>query len=335
MYKRGRILVGQQHQGKTMGHLERVPYTDHLQSLQAACEWISINRGRAAQYTKLVKEFFAEGKRSREHILAYNESCEIIDIYALWEAPVNNFSGLGRKIKAVFSKGPVLREDENPDASTNKSRNKAFEYLLAGKLIRAGVNVVAVDGAIAQDTSCCTNADINLEWSGSAINIECKRPQTQDALTERVKKARQQLTHPSRKGWAGIIAIDCSAFVRPLEQLLEADSAEDAERYLADSLEKTVMPNVETHLETTILGCLLFARAPAMTRMGYSSIVSLQGNPMAYYFRPDSISTWLVLNNSDSSNPRVLPSVYKLLYQSMHVSGGTKTILAQGDLTAR
>ena len=64
-------------------HLERGPYTDHLQSLQAACQWININRGRAAQDSKLVREFFAEGKRSREHILAYNESCEIIDIYAL------------------------------------------------------------------------------------------------------------------------------------------------------------------------------------------------------------------------------------------------------------
>jgi hypothetical protein len=319
----------------TTPHLERGLYTDHLQALQAACEWLSINRGRAAQYSKLVREFFAEGKRSCEHILAYNESCEIIDLYTLWEAPVNNFSGLGRKIKAVFRKGPVLREDENPDASTNKSRNEAFVYLLAGKLIRAGVKVVAVDGTVAQGVSGCTNADINLEWSGSVITIECKRPQMQDALTERVKEARQQLTDPSRKGWAGIIAIDCSAFIRPLKQLLEADSAEDAERFLADLLKKAVVPKVETHLETTILGCLLFARAPAMTRMGYSSIVSPQGNPMAYYFRPDSISTWLVLNNSDSSNPGVLPSVSQLLYQSMHVSGGTKTVLAQGDLTVQ
>jgi hypothetical protein len=235
----------------------------------------------------------------------------------------------------VFSKGPVLREDENPDASTNKSRNEAFVYLLAGKLVRAGIKVIAVEGAIAQGTSCYTNADINLEWGRSAINIECKRPQTQEALTERVKEARQQLTHPSRKGWAGIIAIDCSAFIRPLQRLLEADSAEDAERFLADSLKKAVVPKVETHLETTIPGCLLFARAPAMTRMGYSSIVSPQGNPVAYYFRPDSISTWLVLNNSDSSNSRVLPAVSQLLYRSMHVSGGTKTVLAQRDSTAQ
>jgi hypothetical protein len=293
-------------------------YTEHLQSLQAACEWMGINRGRAAQYSQLVREFFAEGKRSREHILAYNESCEIIDLYALWQAPVKNFSGLRRKIEAVFRKGPVLREGENPNASTNKSRNEAFVYLLAGKLIRAGVKVVAVDGTVAQGTSCYTNADINLEWNGSVINIECKRPQTQDALTERVKEARQQLTHPSRKGWAGIIAIDCSAFVRPLEQLLGADSAEHAERFLADSLEKAVIPKVEKHLETTILGCLLFARAPAMIRRGHSSILSSLGNPMAYYLRPDSISTWLVLNNSHSSNPSVLPCVSELLYQSMH-----------------
>jgi hypothetical protein len=73
----------------TTPHLKSGHYTDHLQSLQAACEWMGINRGRAAQYSKLIREFFAEGRRSREHILAYNESCEISDLHALWKASVH------------------------------------------------------------------------------------------------------------------------------------------------------------------------------------------------------------------------------------------------------
>src|SRR5438874_10455907 len=93
-------------------HLESGHYTDHLQSLQAACEWMDINRGRAARYSQLIREFFEEDRRSREHILAYNESCEISDLYTLWNASVHNFPSLERKIKEVFSDGPVLREDE-------------------------------------------------------------------------------------------------------------------------------------------------------------------------------------------------------------------------------
>ena len=168
--------------------------------------------------------------------------------------------------------------------------------------------------------SCYTDADINFEWSGSVVNIECKRPQTQKALKERVKEARQQLTRPSRQGWMEVIAVDCSAVIRPLEQLLEADSAEDAEKSVADSLARDIKPKVERYLRTTILGCLLFVRAPAMIRRGHSSILSPSGNPVAYYLRPDSISTLLALNNSGSSNPSVLPSVCQLWHQSMHTS---------------
>ena len=129
--------------------------------------------------------------------------------------------------------------------------------------------MVAVDGIPAQGISCYTDADINFEWSGSVINIECKRPQTQNALTERVKEACQQLARPSRQGLAEVIAVDCSAFIRPLERLLEVDSAEDAERSLADSLVRDIKPKVEMYFETTILGGLLFARAPT-TRRGHS-----------------------------------------------------------------
>jgi hypothetical protein len=50
-----------------------------------ACKWLNINRGHSTQYSKLIREFFEEDKRSPEHILAYSESCEIMDIYDLWE----------------------------------------------------------------------------------------------------------------------------------------------------------------------------------------------------------------------------------------------------------
>lgn len=289
-----------------MPHLKSSHYTDWLQSLQRACDWIGISQGRAPQYRKLVREFFEEGKRSREHILAHNESCEIIDIYERWETPIHNFPGLKQKITAVFSKGPILREDERPNtlSISNRPRNDAFVYLLAGKLIILGVNVMAVDEIARQGISSHADADITFEWNGSTIDIQCKRLQTQNKLEKRVKEARRQL-----KGRTGIIAVDCSAFVRPLGKLLESDSAEDAERFLASLLEKEVKLNVEKHLETAILGFILFARAPAMTRIEHSSILSVHGSPMHTTYRPDSISTWLVISNSSSSNPDVLSSI--------------------------
>jgi hypothetical protein len=279
----------------TTPYLKKAHYTGHLQILQAACEWMNIERGRATRYGQLIREFFADGTRSREHILAHNESWEITDIFELWEASINNFPGLKQKIKAVFSGGPVLREDERPDTSSNRPRNDAFVYLLAGKLIRAGVKVIAVDGIAAQGIGCPSDVDITFDWNGSAVDIECKRPQTQKALGKRLREACQKLTGQ------GIIAVDCSAFIRPPEKLLGADSAEEAERFLAQSMEKAVTPEAKTPLATAILGFLVFARAPAMIREGDSLIISPRGNPFTY-MRPDCISTWLVISNSRSSS---------------------------------
>ena len=290
-----------------------------MRSLQKSCEWMSIDRGRAAHYKKLIREFFEEDKRSREHILAYSESCEIIDIHELWEACIKNFLGLERKIKSVFRKGPILREDENPDASTNRPRNDAFVYLLAGKLIRAGLKVVAVDGVIAQGINCHKDADITLDWSGSAIDIQCKRPQSHTALIERVKEANQQLSRTNREGQKGIIAIDCSAFIRPPEHLIEKDSAEDAEKFLASSLGKAIIPTAKMPLRPDILGFLAFARAPAMIQEGHSSIVSPRGNPFTY-IRPDCISTWLVIPNFKSLGPNALRFVFEQLQRVIHAS---------------
>jgi hypothetical protein len=290
--------------GATQLHFEKSHHADHLQSLRRAYEWVGITQGRARQYKKLITEFFTQDQRSQKHILAYNESWEIIEIYELWKIPIHEFPSLKEKIRAVLSAGPILHEDERPDTSSNRSRNDAFVYLLAGKLISLGVEVSGVDGIVRQGASGHRNADITFEWKGSAIDIECKRPQTQKSLQKRVKEARQQL-----RDRIGIIAVDCSAFVRPLGGLLEKDSAAEAERFLASLLEKKVKPKVEKYLKTAILGFILFARAPAMTRVGQSPILSVHGNPI-YTYRTDSISTWLVVNNSDSLNPEVLPSVF-------------------------
>ena len=294
-----------------------VNYEANVRSLMAACDWIGIGRGRAAQYGPLIRELFEGGERSREHILAYNESCEITDIYELWETNIDNFPNLHNKIRSTFCKGPILREDEKSDTSSNRARNDAFVYLLAGKLIEAGMTVVAVDGILSKHARFQSKADITFDWNGSAIDVECKRPQTRGKVQTLVKEACRQLTEPKRFGKLGIVSVECSAFIRCPGTVIEKDSAEGAEVFLGQLLEKEVTPQMAERLKPTILGFLLFARAPAMIRKGHSKILSANGTPLQRYFRPESVSTSLVVINASSPHREVLDTVFKMLYQSL------------------
>jgi hypothetical protein len=159
---------------------------------------------------------------------------------------------------------------------------------LAGKLIRAGIKVLAVEGLIAEGISNLKTADIAVEWSSSIIDIECKRPQTEDSLDANVEGAYRQLGDLNRQYPMSIIAIDCSPFIRPPETLIEDDSAEHAEEYLGKLLADSIGPKIQTHFDPGLLGFLLFARAPAMIREGNSPILSPNGNPYRH-LRPVSI----------------------------------------------
>jgi thiamine pyrophosphate-dependent acetolactate synthase large subunit-like protein len=73
--------------------------------------------------------------RSRVPVLAIAaQSCEIVRLFELWEHRSTDFPGLAGKIKAVVAKGPVLREEEIPATSSNRARDDAFSYLVAGSL---------------------------------------------------------------------------------------------------------------------------------------------------------------------------------------------------------
>lgn len=289
----------------------------HVTELQKACDWAGIFQGRAAQYKKLVGEFFGENKRSREHILAHNESCEITDIYNLWEPQISRFPGLEKKIKKCLNKGPALREDESDGSSSNRPRNDAFVYILAGKLLKAGVEVIAVDGVVSRGIFSHSDADITIDWNGSLIDIQCKRPQTKGMLEKRVKEAHDQINNPNRPGQWGIIAVDCSVLLRPPGTLLEANSAESAEQHLANLLDREIKPIVGTFVrKPNILGAFLFARVPGMTRVGKSPILSPKGKPFTF-LRPDSICSTLVISNANSLSPGTLQSISNAYRKSL------------------
>lgn len=283
----------------------KMKYTEHVTRLAQACDWLGIDQGRAAQYGDLIREFFEDDARSPRHILAFGESCEVIDLFELWEARVADFPGLAEKMKAVLGKGPLLREEENPATSSNRSRNDAFGYLVAGRLLASTVPVVAVDGINARGATCSSEADVTFRWKTTLFDIECKRPRSYVALGERAAEARAQLERPSREGRHGVIAIDCSVLVRPAGTLLESSSGAEAEGLVSRKLERSIAPRINSCLTNSILGFLLFARVPAMIHIRRSPILAASGEPF-HDFRPDSISTWLLVSNAQYAGPDVL-----------------------------
>jgi hypothetical protein len=223
-------------------------YTEQIARLVAACNWLGIEQGRAAQYSKLIREFFEDNARSKQHILAISESCEIVDLFELWELRATAFPGLAEKIRIACSKGALLREEEHSTTSSNRARDDAFGYLVAGRLLAAGVPIIDIEGILTPHTLCASKADITVQWHGMLIDIECKRPQSSAALTKLTRKARKQLQHPGRGGRHGVIALDCSVLVRPAGTLLEGDSGEAAERLISTKLEQSCASKVASYL---------------------------------------------------------------------------------------
>ena len=293
---------------ETIGH-----YSEHIERLERACSWLGITQGRAAQYPRYIRELYEkEDKRSHNHMLSLNESYEIVEIYDLWEPHVHRFPGVKNKIKKCLGKGPLLREGESPDSSTNKPRNESFVLLLSGRLIRANINVTAVEGVLAQNASCHTDGDITFEWDGEVIDIQCKRPQTMDSLAKNVKKATNQINVPERAGQLGIIAVDCSAPIRPPGGLLERNSGEIALQDVTDLLQKSIMPIVGKLFKPYIMLTLLFARVPAIISIEESPILTLTGAPFRT-FRPESVSASLCVINANFVNPELVDSISERL----------------------
>ena len=213
------------------------------------------------------------------------------DIHQLWEQRITDFPGLRNKIGATLRKGPLLREDEKTTASSDRARNDAFVYLVEGMLLKAGIRVVAVEGISAHGIECDSEADITFQSRGSLIDVECKRPRTDGALVRRTKEALGQIARPARGGRHGVIALDCSVLVRPAGTLFESRSLVKAESRISKVLRTRVTPAIVPCLTNSILGFILFARVPAMTRL---KVLTPAGTPIV---RPDCISTWLCVSN--------------------------------------
>ena len=252
---------------------------------------MGITRGRASEYVRLLEES-KRGASSEEHVLAAYESSEITDLYGLWKRQARLFPGIGARLGEVAGKGATLREGENA-SSSNRPRNDAFCLLVAGKLLAADIDVVAVDGIAAGGAHCEQVGDVVVRSGGRLILVECKRPRSSKQLERRVKDAWGQI---QQRGVPGIIALDCSVIVRPHGKVLEGDALVAAERKMFERLAQTVAPRLYRHLHPQLLGFLLFARVPAMTRVDPASACGGA-------YRRDWTSSWVMVPNLDAERP--------------------------------
>ena len=275
-----------------------------IKKLKRACHWLNIGQGRARDYVRLLEEFDSVARKSDKHVLAYYESCEIVEIFELWENRVHQFPGLKAKLQTACGKGPILTDGEKISSSSNKPRNDLFVYLMAGKFLAAGVSVNSIDGICARPDVNASTADFSFCRNALDINVECKRVNSSAQLPRRAKDARKQI---DRSGRSGIIAIDCSVLGRPSGTLLETESSVQVENQVSKWLKNNIIPQLLPSLSPKILGFILFARIPAMTA---TRLLDAKEQP---YRRRDCISSTLAVGNRSLPDQTMLRDIARRL----------------------
>ena len=287
--------------------LKKTTTDDFLQDLEEACEWLNIERGRAREYVRLLEEF-DRGERRPQHVLAYFEAFDIVELFRLWRNDVGLFPGLKTRLEQVCGKGPTMTEDEKPSNSSNQPRNDAFGYLMAGRFRKAGISVSTVDGIRAGSGKATSAEDCSIRWNGLRINVECKRPNSAKGFKRLAKEARSQIKRRRRRG---IIMMDCSRLVWPANEGIKTESPEAATEAMHQRLEKEAEPELPRPMGPKVLGAVLYARIPAMTAMG---ILDETGQ---MWRRRDSITAIRVIDKRIAPARTVLHDIaQKLMAQS-------------------
>ncbi len=238
-------------------------FTELMAQLEQGCAWAQIDRGRATLYGRLVAEFFNGAGNSQEHVLAYYEAMDIAEIYKLWARSVMDFPGLKEKICETLKSGPLIQDHENPASSNNRPRNDAFAFFIAGRMLAAGCEVLAVDGINRFDETGPWFGDVTVRRYGTTLDVQCKRPQSSDSVDRNVEKARKQILRTASPR-VGIIAIDASVIIRPRGTLLSANSAASASAKLSGLIQPHAESVATTMITPQIAGLIWFGRLPCM-----------------------------------------------------------------------
>lgn len=291
-------------------------YSEIQSDLKDSLEWASLSKGRAQKYGELLEQLTVdiEKNKSRETLLCSADLMDILEIHESWKIHETEFPGLKNKIRESLEKGPMLPEDEDIIRSDNRARNDRFVYLFAGKLLRAGIQLISIDGIPQKNKQTTSHGDIVVEYNNEKIVIECKRPQKTKTIETCAKKGRTQI---NQSELIGCLAIDCSKVIRPPETLYEFKKDETAQNELLDHLENNMVPKIRSHLRD-IFGAFLMASVPAMKIVHESSILSLKGTPFRQY-SPRTIKSLIIAQNS---NEYPMHSFLRYVHDRLNTIGG-------------
>lgn len=290
--------------------------------LEDALQWVGIEYGRAATYKNLLIEY-SQGHRSNEHFFAYHEATEILSIFDSWHDTADAFPGIQDKISFVFKKGALLSENERASANSNRPRNDAFVFIIAGKLLHGEeARIISVDGIRNSKSPNVparkeSPADIVLLFREELIRIECKRPMNKTTLDTNAEAAFRQLTNPSFSQAWGIIAVDASKLIKKPGEYLEASSLDASSKFLTDELGKLLTPIAERYRQEAILGLIGFASVP-LVATAKSRILKNDGTP----YTLDNLSTagvsYLSIKNSSSPKADLVHDLQRSFMRTTH-----------------
>lgn len=265
------------------------PYSVIQQSLADACKWAGVAKGRIRDYQRHLEQFNVENTHSRETLLSTTDILDILDVWEFWKVHENNFPGIRKKIRRVIENGPILPEDEIIENGDNRARNDLFVYHFAGKLIRAGIQVLSIDGIAQGNYPSISHGDIVCKFQNEEISIECKRPQKPATIGSCAWKAWRQIQESERKG---CMALDCSKAIHPTGTLFDFSNDDMACKTLLDKIEVDIIPIIWPYLTENVLGAFLVVSVPGMKKIKESTILRPNGTPFNHY-TPFKVSTML------------------------------------------
>jgi hypothetical protein len=290
--------------------------------LKEALQWVGIERGRAATYERLLVEY-SQGQRSNEHFFAYYEAMEVVNIFESWRDKSIDFPGIQDKISFVFKKGTVLSENESASANSNRPRNDAFVYVLAGKLLHVGeAHIISVDSIQNRTVKLVhteqeSPADIVLLFRENLIMVECKRPMSSATLDDNAEQAFRQLTDRSSSQTWGIIAIDASRIVRKPGEYLEASSLQAGTEFLTNELAKLLVPTAKRYNHESILGLIGFSRVP-LVGTAKSRILKYDETPFIVENLSSAAIAYLSIKNAKSPQGDLMHELQRSFSQTTH-----------------
>lgn len=287
---------------------------DQARRIEEASLWAGISKGvgRSSEYSKLLRELVEKECRSPKHILAWHESADVTEMHELWNSKEKLFPGLKDKICEVLRNGPVLCQEENR-SSSNRARNDAFNYLLAGRMLAAGLKVLAVDECQSHANTEVWKGDITLEHEGVIFDVQCKRPRGFDSLERNVLRARDQIITVARPA-RGVIAIDLSFCIHHEVEALSAISGEEASASVESNIRESLSLRILEILrqDSRIMGLIAFASVPVgvayKARILRSDLTPYQ---LQYLHSVDHLH---VLVNESSPMAHVLTSLHRYLF---------------------